>query len=173
MYMCICPYILFVPLTPIFHSVLPYRQLFLSYRAFCDNTLSDHKMTMNTTRSKVPHMHVYMLPVTLSPHFQLLTPRPFWNKFTDWLQNHIEVSRPKVSHIHSAARTSIPDPRYLQFFLIFLLHRVFKILVIFSFTFLHFKFHEVTIVSTATGNYSLFGDVTGNIDKKWLEYRIE
>ncbi len=55
-------YVLLVSTSHKFHSVLLYDQLFWRYRPFETSALNNPKMTLNPTRSSVPHICITSIP---------------------------------------------------------------------------------------------------------------
>ena len=78
-----------------FHSVLLYDQPFLRSRPFWDKCTKSPQMTLNPTRSNIPHICVTSIPnspiQSVSFYDQLfLSYTPFWEKCTKWPRNDLE-----------------------------------------------------------------------------------
>ena len=101
-----CPiYLLQVPQRPLFHSVSFYGQRFSSYRTIWDNCTKCPKMTLNSKRSKVHHMHVITTPRpnfhTVSSYGQRFSSyRSIWDMCTECPQMTLNTKRSKVPYIH-------------------------------------------------------------------------
>ena len=77
-------YVLLVSTIPKFQSVSLYGQLFSTYGPFWEKCTKWPKMTLNSARSKVPHICAIIL--SLSPKFQTISlyDQPFWSYRLFW-----------------------------------------------------------------------------------------